>query len=221
MIFKPLVRLIGHLTAQKWLCRPPSEDYRLDLLVVAECYLQTVYRHAQFCWQPILSIGKGNEHELSIAWPLRPLRLQAELDRIGAMVLQQPGSTAHSQPEPLQKTGVAISPQLFKLKQRPPPEYLNGVGGMRMATLLAGKAMTVDELQFRTALPMPVCEAFILHLQTGQLIGHTSVSAVAGPASPMNLNLAEQSYLRKGCVVFEKPGFLARIGAGLGIKTAQ
>lgn len=221
MLFKSLVRLIGHLTAQKWLYRPPSEDYRVDLLVVAEGNLPTLYGHAQPRKQPILSIGQGVERELLLAWPVRPLRLQAELDRIGAMVVQQPGSTAQLQPGPLQKAALAISPQLFKLKRWPPPEYLNGIGGMRMATLLAGKAMTVEELQFRTALPMPVCEAFILHLQAGQLVAQAAVSAVDGPASSMDLDLAEQPRSLKSAVTLVKPGLFARIRAGLGIKTSR
>lgn len=219
ILFKSLVRLLDHLTFQKWVYRPPSGDYRVDLLVAAEWAVPTAYRYAHPVRQPVLTIGKGIEREMYLPWPVQPQRLQAELNRIGnaAVGVHQSGIAA---------TSVAAMPdhfgtegaQLFKLKQWPPARFLAGTGRMRLATLLAGKAMTLQELQQRSALPLPICQAFIADLQTSRLLVHTAAPAFVPARIPEPHELLN---LTSSAVAFAKVSLLDRIRAGLGIKTSH
>lgn len=218
MLFKSLVRLLDHLTVQKWIYRPPSADHRADLLVVAEHYPPTVYRHPQTAMQPVLSIGKGAHGEMSMTWPLHPLHLQATLDRLGSAAIVHQANDAQTPFVPVPTRGDGHATQLFRLKQWPPTNYLAGVGRMRLATLLTGRAMSLQELQQRSALSLAVCRAFVADLQKGQLVVVTSVEA---PATITVVQPHELLDLPSASVAFAKPGLLARIRAGLGIKSTR
>ena len=218
ILFKSLVRLLDHLTVQKWNFRPPSADYRVDLLVVADSVVPTAYRYVHPVLQPVLTIGKGMERDMYLLWPVQPQRLQAELNRIGNVaVLHQLSDSQTPFAAAIGNAGLEAT-QLFKLKQWPPVQYLAGVGRMRLATLLTGKAMTLKELQHRSAVPLSVCQAFIDDLQKSRLLVHTTAAdfvpaRVPEPHEVLNLPSSAEA--------FKKPGLLDRIRAGLGIKTAR
>ena len=218
ILFKSLVRLLDHLTVQKWIYRPASSDYRVDLLVVAEWYPPTVYRHVQPAVQPVLSIGKGVERDMCLSWPVQPQRLQALLNQIGSVAVLHQIEDARSAVDPAQSNNSDDSQQLYRLKQWPPSKYLAGIGRMRLATLLTGRAMTLQELEMRSALPLSVCRAFVADLLKAQLLVLTSVVKPHVEVAPEPHQLLN---LPSSAVAFAKQGLFARIRAGLGIKSSR
>lgn len=220
ILFKSLVRLLDHLTAQKWTYRPASADYRVDLLVVAEWHSPTRCGLLHHAAQPVLSIGKGAERELHLSWPVQPLRLQAELDRIGSVAIknQQASATAPSAPGPSPSIAPVLdeSQKLFRLKQWPASPYLAGVGRMRMATLLTGRAMGLPELQQRSALQLSVCSAFVAELLGAKLLVVTAAEPATPASAPVPINDWPSS-----AKAFAKPNLFARIRERLGIKSSQ
>ena len=223
VLFKSLVRLLDHLTSHQWIYRPPSADYRVDLLVVAEWFPPTVYRHMHSARQPVLSIGKGPDRDMCLAWPVQPQRLQAVLNQIGNIAQlhhmddgQSPFMTVLAQAP---ASGLDDSRQLFRLKQWPPSKYLAGIGRMRMATLLTGRAMSMSELQQRSTLSITVCRAFVSDLQNANLLILT-FAETAQPAASTALP-HELLNLPSSAEAFARPGLFARIRASLGIKTAH
>ncbi len=218
ILFKSLVRLLDHLTAQKWTYRPASADYRVDLLVAAEWHSPTRCELLHYAAQPVLSIGKGAERELHLSWPVQPLRLQAELDRIGSVALKNQRASAPvlSAPSPSPSPVLNESQKLFRLKQWPASSYLAGVGRMRMATLLTGRAMGLPELQQRSALQLSVCSAFVAELLGAQLL----VVTAAEPATPASAPVPV-IHLPSSTKAFAKPHLFARIRERLGIKSSR
>lgn len=218
ILFKSLVRVLDHLTIQKWIYRSPSADDRVDLLVVAEWVQPTAYKFAHPVQQPVLTIGKGPDRDRYLPWPVQPQRLQAELNRIGNMaVLHQPGNAAAISAL-MPGSFASDRAQLFRLNQWPPVKYLTGIGRMRLATLLTGKAMTLEELHQRSALSLPICQAFIADLQKSRLLVQTTVAVSVPMRTPEPHELLN---LTSSALAFAKPGLLDRIRAGLGIKTSK
>jgi hypothetical protein len=216
MLFKSLVRLLDHLTFQKWEHRPASADYRVDLLVVAEWYPPTIFQHAHTVGQSILSIGKGAERDFYLSWPVQPLRLQAELNRIGSFAIMQQRLDPQAPTVPIQSGIDGESEDVFRLQQWPPSKYLAGVGCVRLATLLTGTGMTIKQLQHRSALSLSVCRSFVLDLRQGQLLTITAAEPPARVPEPHQL-----LNLPSSAVAFAKPGLFAQIRAGLGIKSSH
>jgi hypothetical protein len=209
LLFKAFVRLLGHQTHQQWSYQPPAPHLQIDLLVVADGVQPTCSQTANQSSQPILRVGPStaNGHGY-LSWPLRPDALENELNRLGGMVLRQRGAP-HTQ---ALFTGAAVgspmvadtSKNLMRLQQWPPSRLLSGVGRMRLATLLTGKAMRLDELVYRSALPLDVCQAFVNDLQQAGLLlspGSTPF-ALAVKNSPLPkpapLGLLERIRLRLG-----------------------
>ena len=60
--------------------------------------------------------------------------------------------------------------QPFTLPQWPPSKYLAGVGRMRLTTLPTGKAMTLQEMQARSALRPRACRSFVSDLGKANLM---------------------------------------------------
>jgi hypothetical protein len=221
MLFKSLVRLLDHLTVQKWIYRPASPDYRVDLLVVAEWYPPTVFQHSHRVGQPVLSVGKGVDRDLYLSWPVQPLRLQAELNRIGGVAILHQIHDAQAPLGPVHGNSDGDSNQLFRLKQWPPSRFLAGVGRMRLATLLTGRGMTLQELQQRSSLQMSVCRAFVSDLDKARLLVVTAAEAPVVDTKAALLEPHQVLNLPSSAVAFAKPGLLARIRAGLGIKSSH
>lgn len=217
MLFKSLVRLLDHLTTQKWTFRPASADYRVDLLVVSEWYPPTLYRNDHPAPQPVMSIGKGVDRDLYLSWPVQPQRLQIELNRIGDMAILHQLSDSQVPFVPVFTGADGEDRQIFRLKRWPASRYLVGVGRMRMATLLAGKPMSMQELQHRSAMQLSLCRSFVSDLQSAKLLVVTVAEAPAAGAAPAVLEPHLVLNLTSSAVAFAKPGLLARIRSGLGL----
>ena len=97
VLFKSLVRLLDHITNQKWIYQPASAHYRVDLLVVAEGRYPTYCSLPQSVAQPVLFIGTGPERDMVFSWPLQPHKLSDTLNRVGGRAVDhQPKSGAAS-----------------------------------------------------------------------------------------------------------------------------
>lgn len=211
LLFKSFVRLLDHLTHQQWSYQPATANQRIDLLVVADGVAPTQYQNAGQSPQAVLRLGSSgaNGHGY-LSWPLKPGALEVELNRLGGLSIRQCG-VPHVQ---ALFTGAATggptvidtSKDSMRLLQWPPARLLAGVGRMRLATLLTGKAMRLDELVRRSALSLEICQAFVLDLQRANLL--TSPSNFMKPIHP-------QPVLQ----TVTQPGLFDRIRMRLGIKS--
>ena len=214
LLFKSFVRLLDHLTHQHWTYQPAAANQQIDLLVVAEDVQPTSYQYAGREPQPVLRLGStGANGPGYLMWPLKPGALESELNRLGAMSIMQRdavrGRALFKGVTPGEQAVVNIFKDSMRLLRWPPALLLVGMGRMRLATLLTGKAMKLDELVHRSALPVNLCHAFVLDLQQANLL--TSLSDSVQPAYP------QPAVLQK----VTKHGLLDRIRLRLGINSLR
>ena len=222
LLFKAFVRLLDHLTHQKWSYHPPGANVRVDLLVVAENVEPTYSRNPGESPQPVLRLGStGVDGHGVLSWPLKPDALEKELNRLGGQAICQRGvkDLPHMPPG---AAGSAAAPdntqELMRLQQWPPSRLLSGPGRMRLATLLTGKAMSLDELVYRSALPLPLCKVFVDDLKRAKLLQMTAAMPKAvSPERPVRPEIASPIAIARPKPV--QTGLLDRIRMRLGIKS--
>lgn len=219
LLFKAFVRLLDRDTDQQWTYHPPAADARVDLLVVADSIEPTYCRKPGQWLQPVLRLGQtGVDGHGVLSWPLKPAALEKELNRLGGQVIGQ----RDAKDLPTLSTGAvgavtAVAPAtavdntraLMRLQQWPPTTLLNGTGRMRLATLLTGRGMSLDELVARSALPLALCKEFVGDLQRAKLLQITAAKPKPVLAGPADIALPKAA----------KPGLLDRIRMSLGIKS--
>lgn len=214
LLFKSFVRLLDHLTHQQWSYQPAAANQRIDLLVVADGVEPTQCQNASQEPQPVLRLGSSgaNGHGY-LSWPLKPGALESELNRLGGLSLRQHGAPDAQALFTGAATGGQTVINVFKdsmrLVQWPPARLLAGIGRMRLATLLTGKAMKLDELVSRSALPLDLCQAFVLDLQRANLL-----TSPGQPVQPTYLQPAPSQKVAQ-------PGLLDRIRLRLGINSLR
>jgi hypothetical protein len=237
MLFKGYVRLLDHLTEHHWQYHEPSALHRVDLLVCSEHVQPT--RFSQNIGQPqaLLQLGASNLNRSAafLTWPLKPNELENQLNRLGRLIS---GSAADTQSEDEPITVPAASndaaadtkPSVsqYRLREWPKPTLMAVAGRMRLATLLIGKAMSLEEMVFRSALPLSVCERFLADMQTAGLLIHSESAAshdparVASPAKKPSLPAAQERQAELPVVkAVIQPGLIARIRMRFGIKSPR
>ena len=213
LLFKAFVRLLDHLTHQQWRYQPATAENRIDLLVVAEGVQPTYCKSSNQAMQPVLRLGTtgANGHGI-LSWPLKPNEIEKELNRIGESVIIQRSAQQTLALSTSTSSNALIAPvqsmKLMRLQQWPPRHLLEVSGRMRLATLLTGKAMSLEELVFRSALPLRVCEAFVNELQQAGLL---MWPASASRPLPVAVLLPKQV----------EPSLLTRIRMRLGIQKSD
>ena len=213
LLFKAFVRLLDHLTHQQWTYHPAAANARVDLLVVADGVNPTYSQNPGRSPQPVLRLGSaGVDGHGILSWPLKADALEKELNRLGGHALRERGVKNL----PAMSTGAIASAaapdtnrDLMRLQQWPPTKFLSGPGRMRLATLLTGRAMSLDELVYRSALPLPLCKVFVDDLQGARLLQITAITPKPVLASPMGI--AQPKTVQRG--------LLDRIRIRLGIKS--
>lgn len=214
LLFKSFVRLLDNVTDQQWTYHPTAPNSNVDLLVLAEGVAPAIQRSPELPVQSVLRIASNgwNGHGM-LAWPIRPAELEKELNRLGGHAIRR---RIAQNARGLLADAVGVKPvapdesyRLMRLQQWPPAQLLVGPGRIRLATLLTGKAMNLDELVHRSALPVLLCKAFIEDLQHANLL--TSQAASPQPA------VQPSKVLQK----VTQPGLLDRIRMRLGIKSAS
>lgn len=228
LLFKAFVRLLNPVTHQNWVYQIPDANLRIDLLVVADGHQPTHCKNPGQQAQPVLRLGSAQEDGHGyLSWPLKPSALEQELNRLGGLMAQPQGAA----PGPDSIAGTAthiaavtadITVGLMRLQKWPPGQLLAGVGRMRLATLLTGKAMSLDELVHRSALPLQVCKAFVVDLQKAQLLQSVDVrpaTTSSQPTTSTSIFRAAPSAMPNAALPTPvQPGLLDRIRMRLGIK---
>lgn len=212
LLFKSFVRLLDHLTHQRWSYQPAAAKQRIDLLVVADGVELSQFQDATQAPQSVLRLGSsGTNGHGYLSWPLKPGALESELNRLGGMSLRQRDAPRVDALPTRVATGEQAVINIYKdpmrLLQWPPAKLLAGVGRMRLATLLTGKSMKLDELVRRSAVPADLCHAFVLDLQRAKLL--VSPSQPDQPAYPQPAPFQKVT----------QPGLFDRIRLRLGIKS--
>lgn len=213
VLFKAFVRLLDHLTHEKWVYQPLAPDQRIDLLVVADGIKPSYSQAPNQQPQSVLRIGSTEtDGQGNLSWPLKPNALENELNRLGGIAVRQRSLQTISGllTAPIGATiAPAASPQLMRLTQWPPTRLLADPGRMRLATLLTGNGMSLPELVSRSALPLPVCKNFIEDLQLANLLKSHSISQHHMPQPTALLPKAV------------RPGLIDKIRMRLGIKRSS
>ena len=207
MLFKTFVRMLDHLTHQHWRYQAPAEALRIDLLVTAEGMLAE-YSDIK-TWQCLQLGATGPLRPGFLHWPLKPGELEKELNRVGAQCLAARAKPSAAMLPTNSAVGAATHESArttaIRLRQWPPADLLTGTGRMRLATLLTGKAITLDELAGRANLPLALCEAFVAQLHQAKLL--IVYSTRENPAQSLAASVPKPL----------PTGLLARIRLSLGI----
>ena len=209
LLVKSFIRLIDHLTKQQWVYQPLGGQARIDLLLAAPG--GSAAFAARYGELPLAVVEVGGDEASPanegpgkgyLSWPLKPGALEKELNRVGELTASQAGrfdaaradpgllalqTKAASVPHTTTNTTSATNTTLghLRLKQWPSAQLLTGPGRMRLATLLTGRGMAMDELVSRSRLPQPLCDTFISELRQAGLLSYTATAhAGAGADVP-------------------------------------
>ncbi len=233
LLVKSLIRLLDHLTHQQWRYQPPDGKAHIHLLLAAPGTSDAfAARYGQLPAALLELSYQGENGPGHMLWPLRPDVLEKELNRLGSLATTQRADTTQagsthlltgmllSQIQPLQTPTGAI-----RLKQWPSSHLLSGPGRMRLATLLTGQPMNVDELVRRSKLERRICQTFVNDLQHAGLLhcatfvqpaptvgSQAAQSLPASPSMPQDVRTAMAAK-----PVLASAGLLHRIRMRLGI----
>ena len=243
LLFKAFLRLLDHLTHQKWCYQTPDSTAPIDLLVAAPGGREVFAGRVGRLPPTVLALnGGGDNRPGQLSWPLRPDTLEKELNRLGGLVLTL-RSPVQASPSEALFTGLAptthgrpgVPTDQLRLQRWPPSHLLAGPGRMRLATLLTSKAMTLDELVHRSALPRSTCKNFVNELHKAKLLvdhlappqpkygyvpmpGHQNVTNVANLKNTANVaNLKKDSKLSVPSTQGLSLSLLSRIRSRLGM----
>lgn len=201
-LFKAFVMLLDHRTTQHWTHQPE----RPDVQVVAEgTPPRSLATHAGTgAPLPILTLlrldSPQRERPCFLRLPLRTTELEAELNQLGAFVLQRHATTA--------ATESLGHPAVARLLRWPPPHLLPTPAHLRLATILASRPMPLAQVQQRSNLPEATCLAFFSDLrQAGVLVTEPSIAPCRAPAPPVPT------------AALAPPSLLGRIRLRLGLPT--
>ena len=238
LLVKAFIRLLDHLTHQKWLYQPPDSSAAIDLLITAPGTTQAFAdRHGKLPPALLMLSNSGENGQGHLSWPLRPDALEQELNRLGGLVLTQRAAANAANSVPLFAATASGSAnqaanqtaKLMRLKQWPPAHLLAGPGRLRLATLLGGKAMSLEELVSRSKQSRDLCKTFANELQQAKLLFYPTQSQptlVGGPhtaaahhssAKVQQSSAATNHSKGVSSRAFVAPGLLTRIRMRLGI----
>lgn len=148
LVFKSMVRLLGHRTDCQWVYSPHSTELR----VVADGSRASSTQSPLV--QQVLTLGAGNiQRQSYLRLPLHANELEAELNRLGALIAPVTKASRTLTFESTEATPM-------RMLRWPPTSLLMTTTQMRLATLMAGKPLTLLELQQRSGVNMASCMAF-------------------------------------------------------------
>ncbi len=202
LLFKSMVRVVGHKTCHEWLYSPQSPY----LQVISEAISAGGGVAGLRKSQQVLVLGiTRRDHHGFLGFPLRPDDLVAELDRLGN--LMHAVSTMHEQPPTLTDLAHSVPAEAtaVRLTRWPPAELLAAPGRIKLATLMTGRPMTIYNLQQSSGQSLAVCQDFMDALRNAKLLDVGN--AATRPSAPSVPILAAAP----------QPGLLARIRQRLGL----
>ena len=205
LVFKSMVRLLGHRTHCQWVYSPFSTELR----VMADG-LPTASSTQSPLVQQVLTLGAGNVQRQSyLRLPLHANELEDELNRLGVLIA------------PVMKASTTLTFEFdeatpMRMLRWPPAGLLTTTTHMRLATLMAGKPSTLRELQQRSGENLAACTAFFNGLRRLDLL----VPATAAlPPALAHMQPAALKMLPQIMKSPPQPGLLMRIRMRLGLGT--
>lgn len=174
LVLKSFIRLLDHRTHHAWQYAPLTAE----LCVVSEGTKQprlTAPRVPQI--QQVLMLGTNSSNRMGyLQMPLRAHELEAELNRLGALIVPAIQAVQMSVAENSLLPDKSHDTQPIRMLRWPPPALLKAPGRLRLATLMTGKQTTVYSLQLSSGLTLEECRAFINELMAANML------AIAQPA---------------------------------------
>lgn len=167
-LFKSFVRLLDHRTQHKWVCGSDA----VDLHVVPEG--GAAPRDAGKPASAVLTVGTSQRylnHYLNL--PIRADELETELNRLGTFIT----GNRPAAPAPDAQGG-------FRLLRWPPATLLGSPGHLRLATLMAAGAVSLQAAPLRSGLSASACSQFFDDLgRAGLLRADNAVRVQGVPAA--------------------------------------
>ena len=207
LVFKSLVRLLSHRGRFEWLYSPTTSELR----VVADGSKLEPQNTQQ-----VLTLGVRDIEQVAyLCMPLRAAELEAELERLGALI--SPARRLQATPDSVGSITVSALPQIepMRMVRWPPSSLLGQPGHMRLATLMTGRSMTVHVLAQKSGETLAVCTAFFDDLKKANLLVN-AINVQTIQAWEPNSNASPGL---KPIQIAAPPGLLARIRTRLGLKT--
>jgi hypothetical protein len=201
LVFKSMVRLLGHRTHFAWVYCPSSTELRVVAEGLATAALQAALT------QQVLTLGAGNiKRQSYLRLPLHANELEAELNRLGALISPVNQTTA--------AVATAASTTPMRMLRWPPASLLTTSTRVRLATLMAGRPLTMAELAQRSKENLAVCTAFFDDLRQLNLLMPVATVSPSAMASTPPVAAAHQPHTHRPV----QPGLLDRIRMRLGLQ---
>ncbi len=173
LLFKSLVRLLGHCTHHGWFYTPERSAEQLDLRVLSEPVAARLTPAPGPLFQAVLTVGVVERNERGyLTFPLHANVLEAELNRLGSLIEATRSAAAAAAASAANAAGLLFitSGQPFKLIGWPKAALLGSPARLRMATLLVSRALTLAELAKKTNQQPAQCIAFVDDLRRANLL---------------------------------------------------
>ncbi len=189
-LFKSFVRLLDHRTHQRWAWCAQGADLR----VVGAAAM--VSQHPGSAAVLILGAGTpADGHRLSL--PIHADALERELNLIGALIAVRPAAQGQHD------AGVLLEDRVH-LARWPTPELLTSRDRIRLATLMTGRPISLQQVENLSGVDHAACLAFVKALADAGILEHEPASE-SRPAPLVATPVAVQS------------GLLSRIRSRLGL----
>ncbi len=189
-LFKSFVRLLDHRTHQRWSWRAEGADLRV--LGAAASTAQQAGNAA------VLILGAGSStdgHRLSL--PIHADALERELNLIGSLLAARPSAPG------LQDAAVLLEDRVH-LARWPTTELLGSRDRIRLATLMTGRPMSLQQVEALSGVDHAACLAFVKALADAGILEHEPATE-SRPAPLVATTVPVQS------------GLLSRIRSRLGL----
>ncbi|MES2946574.1 MAG: hypothetical protein V4772_27220 [Pseudomonadota bacterium] len=196
ILFKSLVRLLGHRTHQQWSYSTDKPHVRVtgDVGYVGEDLLLQRPASTAQAFQPlVLLVGHSRkQHEFFLHQPMHANELELLLNQIGSKVAglvavtDEPrlAATAPSAPVAVFSSARFDDNEGFVLHRWPPAAMLGSPVRIKLATVMRGRPMTLNALQKRSGFSQQECAEFVDLLRRAELLARTE------PALQANAPLA-------------------------------
>ncbi|HSV46505.1 MAG TPA: hypothetical protein VLJ58_12040 [Ramlibacter sp.] len=204
VLFKSFVRLLDHRTRHRWVQR--TEQPQADLRIVAQGHALPA---SDAAGAPVLVLGAQHRGGHFLSLPIHADALETQLNLLGELIGLARGRRGPvSAPAPLAALPPATAPagpQAVRLLRWPAAELLRSPDRIRLATLMTGRPLGIEELQLRTGISAARCAAFVQELRAAGLLStHAVESEPPRRAAPRVADV-------------QQPGLFERIRRRLGL----
>lgn len=213
LVLKSMMRLVDHKLDHKWFYSTTT----MDLCINADdCPDVSASGYQDATGQParMLTLGVRQKDQTGfLSLPLYVGELLQTVNRIGHEIQLKKSAVA----EALLRS-VSILPNTFlRLKRWPPAHLLGTPDRIRMATLLTGQPLALQELQRKARLPMAACETFVNDMRRAGLLGTAEIVQPAMPVTTMPATTTSSAVKKATTSAPIKPGLLDKIRSRLGL----